>query len=145
MVRTSFHKCTPFLNSEYNFQFYRRVIITCNNTACGGIREHNAVAFSSIKEFSVRGERVRPGSRCTSRQKLRTGTHTRGTTTVTTIIASEASFLVCSIARAVYIYLVCSIARAVYIYIYRQRGQLNRLGSSLRSQLFEALKLIRII
>ena len=27
IVRTSFRKCTPFLNSEYNFQFYRRVII----------------------------------------------------------------------------------------------------------------------
>ena len=27
MVRTSFRKCTPFLNSEYNFQFYRRVFI----------------------------------------------------------------------------------------------------------------------
>ena len=26
-VRTSFRKCTPFLNSEYNFQFYRRVFI----------------------------------------------------------------------------------------------------------------------
>ena len=26
IVRTSFRKCTPFLNSEYNFQFYRRVI-----------------------------------------------------------------------------------------------------------------------
>ena len=27
IVRPSFRKCTPFLNSEYNFQFYRRVII----------------------------------------------------------------------------------------------------------------------
>ena len=53
MVRTSFRKCTLFLNSEYNFQFYRRVSLTCNKTACGGICEPNDVAFSSCERSEL--------------------------------------------------------------------------------------------
>ena len=45
IVRMSFRKCTPFLNSEYNFT--SGLSLTCNNIACGGIREPNAVAFTS--------------------------------------------------------------------------------------------------
>ena len=53
IVRTSFRKCTPFLNSDYNFQFYGVLSLTCNNTGCGGIREPNAVAFSSCERSEL--------------------------------------------------------------------------------------------
>ena len=61
------------------------MLLTCYNTACGGIREPNAVAFSSYCNL---------------------GYAIFAIVRVSTIIASGASFLVCSIARAVYIYII---------------------------------------
>ena len=49
IVRATFRNCTSFLNSEYNY--FTGVLLTCNNTACGGIREPNAVAFSSKEVY----------------------------------------------------------------------------------------------
>ena len=49
-LKFTFRKCTSFLNSEYNFQFYWRVINVQQYRlpAESGNPEPNTVAFSSI-------------------------------------------------------------------------------------------------
>ena len=54
IVRASFRKCTPFLNSEYNFQFYRRVIINLQqyHVRRNPRAQRCTVAFTSIKLYA---------------------------------------------------------------------------------------------